>query len=93
LKEDFNKIIGSLIQAFLAISTWVFILVAYWNDKEPPAIIFGAGAALLAKYGLEKGAAVVAKTRAPARPVSPAPVASTGQNPEKKAEVQSDPAA
>jgi hypothetical protein len=86
MKEDLNKIIGSLIQAFLAISTWVFILVAYWNDKDPPAIIFGAGAALLAKYGLEKGAGVVAKTKSPAKPVSPGPGALTGQNSEQKAE-------
>lgn len=57
---DIKETIGALVQAFLAVSTWSFILAMYWNGQEVPAVVLGLGAGMLAKYGFEKVSAVTA---------------------------------
>ncbi len=50
--DELKKVIVTLVQAFLMISTWTYILVSYWNQTEPPGVIWGAAIALAALYGI-----------------------------------------
>ena len=52
--DEIASLLSSLIYFFLCLSTWTYILVSYWNQENPPALILGVGAALIAKYGLDK---------------------------------------
>jgi hypothetical protein len=46
------QLLAAFVQAFLTVSTWALILAMYWDDRNPPTVIWGVAVVMVGTYGI-----------------------------------------
>jgi hypothetical protein len=56
-----KEAIDALFIFMLGLSSWIFILSMYWNDKPTPEVVWGVAIFVAGKYGVTLAMPVITK--------------------------------